>query len=353
MPLFLYPQSMYFCVLVIIQTTKYYRWGLYVLLLLGLLLGASAWSLLGGGMNFSLVDLPALFNGELDSVEATIIKKIRLPRVILGFAVGGALSLSGTILQGVYRNPLVEPYTLGISGGAALGVAIAVVFGLERYLGAWVLPLMGFTGAVIIIIMVYTLGQRTQRMNTQGMLLVGVMISFIASSTMMLLMSITTTENLQSIFFWTMGSLDSTNSVLINVAFYTSLIGLLLAYFFVQPLNALRIGEEKARHLGVNTELSIRILFIISSLLTGVCVAVVGVVGFVGLIIPHLVRFFVGGDFRILLITSFLGGGVFLILSDILARNIIAPNELPIGVITGLIGGTVFVFMMNKNKGHF
>lgn len=317
-----------------------------------LLVVASLWSLLGGNMDLSLSDLPQLLNGDLDSVEVTIIKKIRLPRVILGIAVGGALSLSGTILQGVYRNPLVEPYTLGISGGAALGIAIAIVFGLERYLGAWVLPFMGFAGAMVIIVLVYTLGQRSQRMNTQGMLLVGVMISFIASSVMMLLMSITTTENLQSIFFWTMGSLDSTNSTLIRIAFFTSIIGLVLSYFFVQPLNALRIGEEKARHLGINTDVAIRLLFVISSLLTGVCVAVVGVIGFVGLIIPHVVRFLVGGDFRILLITSFLGGGVFLILSDILARNIIAPNELPIGVITGLIGGTVFVFMINKSNGR-
>lgn len=352
MLLFLYRT---FCVLLRLmkeQSSKYYRWGLYVVILLALLVVASAWSLLGGNMDLSLQELPQLFNGKIDSVEATIITKIRLPRVILGIAVGGALSLSGTILQGVYRNPLVEPYTLGISGGAALGIAIAIVFGLERYLGAWVLPFMGFAGAMVIIVLVYTLGQRSQRMNTQGMLLVGVMISFIASSTMMLLMSITTTENLQSIFFWTMGSLDSTNSLLIRIAFITSIVGLVLSYFFVQPLNALRIGEEKARHLGINTDLSVRLLFMISSLLTGVCVAVVGVIGFVGLIIPHLVRYIVGGDFRILLITSFLGGGVFLILSDILARNIIAPNELPIGVITGLIGGTIFVIMINKSKGR-
>lgn len=333
------------------QSLKYYRWSLYIAILVLLLMAASAWSLFGGQMDISFKQLPQLFSGELDSVEATIITRIRLPRVILGIAVGGALSLSGTILQGVYRNPLVEPYTLGISGGAALGIAIAIVFGLERYLGAWVLPFMGFLGAMVIIILVYTLGQRSQRMNTQGMLLVGVMISFIASSTMMLLMSITTTENLQSIFFWTMGSLDSTNRTLINITLVTSVVGLVLSYFFVQALNALRIGEEKARHLGVNTDLSVRLLFMISSLLTGVCVAVVGVIGFVGLIIPHVVRHIVGGDFRILLISSFLGGGVFLILSDILARNIIAPNELPIGVITGLIGGTVFVFMISKNKG--
>ncbi len=330
---------------------KYYRWVFYTLFLFVLLIISVLWSLLGGDVELSLSDLPLLISGELDSVDVTIVQKIRWPRVVLGIAVGGALSLSGTILQGIYRNPLVEPYTLGISGGAALGIAIAIVFGLERFLGAWVLPLMGFAGALVIILLVYTLGQRSRRMNTQGMLLVGVMISFIASSMMMLMMSVTNSENLQSIIFWTMGSLDSTNSILIKVAFYTSIAGLLLSYFFVQPLNALRIGEEKARHLGINTDFAIRLLFIVSSLLTGVCVAVVGVIGFVGLIIPHLVRLLVGGDFRILLITSFLGGGVFLILSDILARTIIAPNELPIGVITGLIGGTAFIFMINGKKG--
>lgn len=334
------------------SSLKYYKWGFYVLVLLVLLVLAASWSLLGSNMHISFSELPQLFNGTLDSVEGIIITKIRLPRVLLGIAVGGALSLSGTILQGIYRNPLVEPYTLGISGGAALGIAIAIVFGLERFLGTWVLPFMGFAGAMVIIVLVYTLGQRSQRMSTQGMLLVGVMISFVASSTMMLLMSITTTENLQSIFFWTMGSLDSINSTLIRIALFTSIIGLVLSYLFVQPLNALRIGEEKARHLGINTDMSIRLLFVLSSLLTGVCVAVVGVIGFVGLIIPHVVRFVVGGDFRILLVSSFLGGGIFLILSDILARNIIAPNELPIGVITGLIGGTVFVFMISKSKGR-
>ncbi len=328
-------------------TKKYYKWGFCTLALLGLLLLTVAYSLFGGEVDMPLRNLKHLFHEHADNVDVTIVKKILLPRVILGVAVGGALSLSGTILQGIYRNPLVEPYTLGISGGAALGITVAIVFGLERFVGVWVLPFMGFVGAMLVIIVVYLLGQRKRSMGTQSMLLVGVMISFIASSAMMLLMSTTTTENLQSIFFWTMGSLDSTNKVLIRIVFFSSFAGLLLSYFFVQPLNALRIGEEKARHLGVDTDLSIRLLFILSSLLTGVCVAVVGVIGFVGLVIPHIARFIVGSDFRILLITSFLGGGVFLLLSDIVARTIISPNELPIGVITGLIGGSVFVFMLS------
>ncbi len=331
-------------------STKYYRWLLYVTVLFALLIVASLFSLLGGGIELSISNLLKVLSGKIDSLDATIIRKIRMPRLILGIAVGGALSLSGTILQGIYRNPLVEPYTLGISGGSALGVAFAIVFGLETYFGSWVLPIMGFIGALLIIILVYSLGLRQRRMSTHSMLLIGVMISFISSSLIMLLMSLTTKENLNTIFYWTMGSLDSTQGILIRIAFYTSIAGLLLSYLFVQPLNALRIGEEKARYLGINTDLSIRLLFVLSSLLTGVCVSVVGVIGFVGLVIPHLVRLLVGNDFRILLVTSFLGGGIFLVMSDIVARTIISPNELPIGVITGLVGGVAFVFMISKKS---
>jgi iron complex transport system permease protein len=167
---------------------------------------------------------------------------------------------------------------------------------------------------------------------------------------MMFLMSITTAENLRGIVFWTMGSLDEPNISLIHATLIASLLGLVIAYLFAQPLNALRLGEAKARHLGINTEVTIRILFILASLLTGVCVAVAGVIGFVGLIIPHLMRLAVGSDFRVLLMTSFLGGGAFLIFSDLIARTIIAPNELPIGVITGIIGGTIFVIVLSRTK---
>jgi iron complex transport system permease protein len=176
------------------------------------------------------------------------------------------------------------------------------------------------------------------------------MISFIVSSAMMFLMSITTAENLHGIVFWTMGSLDEPDMTLIYGTFWASVAGLLISYLFVKPLNAMRLGEAKARHLGINTEASIRILFVIASLLTGICVAVAGVIGFVGLIIPHLMRLAVGSDFRVLLISSFLGGGAFLIFSDLLARTVIAPNELPIGVITGIIGGTIFVIVLSRTR---
>lgn len=331
---------------------KYNRWIIILILLIIAVLVAFAISLSVGELSISLLDIPEILKKGDTNIEYTILNKIRLPRIFLGFAVGGALSLAGAILQGIYRNPLVEPYTLGISGGAALGVTIAIVFGFVSSLGAMVLPISGFIGSLAIIFIVYTFSIQKGKLNTNNMLLTGVMISFISSSVMMLLMAITTTENLHGIIFWIMGSLDEPNINLIYFAFIISLVGLMLSFFFVKQLNALRLGEEKAMHLGINSESAIRILFIISSLLTGISVAVAGIIGFVGLIIPHLMRLLVGNDYRILLISSFLGGAAFLILSDTLARVIISPNELPVGVITGIIGGAIFVVVlrkMNKN----
>ena len=327
---------------------KYLKWLLLILLFIVVTGIIIIHSLTSGDLKVSLTDLPRLLFGQGEGVEFTIIKSIRLPRIILGLAVGGALSLSGVILQGVYRNPLVEPYTLGISGGASIGVALTIVFGLPQLIGAYMLPLAGFIGALVTLFLVYMLSIRSGKIKIQTMLLVGVMVSFIASSIMMLLLSTTTSENIHSIIFWIMGSLDEPDTKLISLAVIISILSLFLSYFFVQPLNALRLGEEKARYLGINTDVAIKILFVITSLLTGVCVSMAGVIGFVGLIIPHLIRLITGSDFRILLISSFIAGGGFLVFCDTLARTIIAPNELPIGVLTGMIGGSIFIVVLNR-----
>lgn len=329
---------------------KYLKWVVYLVGLLVLLVASVILSLSVGEMNLGFFDIFSILGKGNDSMEYTILSQIRVPRVLLGIAVGGALSLSGILLQGVYRNPLVEPYTLGISGGASLGVAFAIVFGLHQLIGSFVLPLTGFAGAFLIIFLVYTISSRNGRINIQSMLLTGVMVSFIASSSMMLLMATTSSENLHGIVFWIMGSLDEPDMSLIYITLVMSLVSLVASYFFVQPLNALRLGEEKAKHLGINTDITIKLLFLMASLLAGVCVAVAGVIGFVGLIIPHLMRLLVGSDYRILLVSSFLSGSIFLVLSDVIARTIISPNELPIGVITGIIGGVVFLLMMSRSS---
>ncbi len=331
------------------MNNKYLKHTIGILLLIVLLVLSIVLALSVGEINFSAAELIEVFCSKT-GIEYTILSSIRIPRILLGLAVGGALSLSGVILQGVYRNPLVEPYTLGISGGAALGVAITIVFGLNTIFGVYMLPASGFVGAVSTIFVVYFLAIGKNHFSINKMLLIGVMISFMASSAMMFLMSTTTTENLHSIVFWIMGSLDEPNFILVKTVFYASIIGLIVSYLFANSLNALRLGQSKAKHLGINTTFTIRALFIIASVLTGISVSVAGVIGFVGLVIPHLLRMVFGSDYRILLLTSFLGGSIFIIICDIIARTIIAPNELPIGVITGIIGGFVFIIVISKAK---
>jgi iron complex transport system permease protein len=318
-------------------------------MLLGcVLLGVGAFSLCVGSTGIPLKRIACLiFQRELTS-EYSILFDIRLPRIILAFAVGGALSLAGVILQGMFRNPLVEPYTLGISGGAAIGVCLNIVLRLHRPLGLLSLPVFGFLGAVAVILFVYSLSIRKGRLNIRGLLLTGVMISFICSSLIMLIMAVSRAEDLHGIIFWIMGSLEEPNTFLIKIMVFVSLISLAVSYLFCLDLNAISLGEEQAQHLGINTEKTKRLLFIIASLLTGCAVSVAGIIGFVGLVVPHFVRMFVGGDHRVLLIGSFLSGAAFLIFCDTLARTIIAPLELPVGVITGILGGSLFVYALSR-----
>jgi iron complex transport system permease protein len=321
----------------------------FLLLLLLLLILASVWSLLSGEIQIGWKQLPSILS-QTDSMEYSVITNLRIPRLLLAFSVGASLSLSGAILQGVYRNPLVEPYTLGISGGASLGVALTIVSGAVTSLGGVLLPASGFIGAFITIFLVYVLGIRRGSSSINRMLLTGVMISFVCSSLLMFLLSVSTTENLHNIIFWTMGSLEEPDERLIGLMLAGSLTVFLLAHVFAHALNALRLGEEEANHLGIRVSATIRVLFILTSLLTGLCVSIAGIIGFVGLVIPHLMRRAVGTDYRILLSACFLGGGFFLIVCDVLARTLIAPNELPVGVLTGIIGGVVFIVLLSKKE---
>lgn len=250
----------------------------------------------------------------------------------------------------MFRNPLVEPYTLGISGGAAVGVCLNIVLGLSRGLGIISLPVCGFLGAILVILLVYFLSIRKGILKIQDLLLTGVMISFISSSLIMLIMSVSHTEDLHGIVFWVMGSLEEPSWLLIKLALGIAVFGLVVSYLFCFDLNAFSLGEEEALHLGINVERTKRLLFIIASLLTGFSVSVAGIIGFVGLVVPHFIRMLVGRDHRILLISAFLCGAIFLIFCDSLARIIIAPLELPVGVITGILGGSLFIYALSKKQ---
>ena len=323
----------------------------WVLMLGGILLCVAIFSLAVGPAGIPVKKIiPILLEGK-GTVEYNILFDIRLPRIILGFAIGGALSLAGIILQGMFRNPLVEPYTLGISGGAALGVSLNIIFGLYKT-GILTLPFFGFLGAAAVIMLVYFLNMRKGIVKLQGLLLNGVMISFISSSLIMLIMSLSRSEDLHGIVFWIMGSLEEPDWAIIKVTVSAAIILLIISHLFCLDLNAFSLGEEEALHLGVPIERTKRLLFIVASLLTGFSVSVAGMIGFVGLVVPHFVRMFVGSDHRISLIAAFLAGGAFLIFCDTLARTIIAPLELPVGVITGILGGSLFVYALTKREVH-
>ncbi len=332
---------------------KIFKWFIWILILSGILAGVCIFSFTSGSVQIPLNKISDIVLNGKDSADYNILFNIRLPRIILGFIIGGALSLAGVILQGLFRNPLVEPYTLGISGGAALGVCFNIVFGIHRKLGLITMPLFGFLGAIAVILLIYALSIRKGILKIHGLLLSGVMISFISSSIIMLIMAVSQLEDLRGIVFWIMGSLEQPNWYLIKLAIIISFLGLIISYFYCFDLNALSLGEEEALHLGVNVEKTKRSLFILASLLTGFSVAIVGIIGFVGLVIPHFVRMFIGRDHRILLIASFLSGGAFLVLCDTVARTIVSPLELPVGVITGIIGGAIFLYALNKKRYTF
>jgi len=225
-----------------------------------------------------------------------------------------------------------------------------MVLRLHRVLGLFFLPLSGFLGAVVVIVMVYSLSTKRGVLRIQGLLLTGVMVSFISSSLIMLIMAISRVEDLHSIIFWIMGFLGETDWWMVEVMGAVALAGLVLSYFFALDLNALALGEEQARYLGVEVERSKKLLFLLASVLTGLCVSSAGIIGFVGLVVPHFVRMLVGQDHRILLVASFLCGAGFLVLCDTLARTVIAPMELPVGVITGIVGGVLFIYALTKKQ---
>lgn len=333
---------------------KFLTWIIISILCLAVLMITAIFSLSIGSAKIPMNEIiPIFFNGQ-GTMEHSILFNVRWPRILLGFCIGGTLSLAGVLLQGMFRNPLVEPYTLGISGGAALGVSLSIALKAHIFLGTFALPFSGFLGAFFIIILIYTINVKKGVLRIQELLLTGVMLSFVCSSIIMLIMSIVKTEDLHGIVFWLMGSLEQSNWNLIHAAVILSLGSLTLSYHFALKLNALALGEEEAQHLGINTEKTKRLLFILAAILVGFSVSVAGIIGFVGLAVPHMMRHIVGRDHRILLISSFLGGATFLILCDTFARVVISPMELPVGVITGLLGGTLFVYSLTTSeKGTF
>lgn len=291
----------------------------------------------------------ALFHPYASGVSQTIVWQVRFPRILLSLLIGAGLAACGCVFQGMLRNPLADPYTLGVSGGAALGATLGIIFGLGSRLGGFSIPFCAFLGAFFSIFLVYIVAQR-RRFSVPTLILGGVILSFLFSSCVLLIFAISKAQEVHSVILWLMGDLSWASASLIKVIAYFIIIGIGLLLLFSRDLNLLTLGEEKAVHLGLEAELVKKLLFIITSLITGACVAASGIIGFVGLIVPHFMRRFTGPDHQVLIPASILGGAIFLALCDTLARTIIAPLELPVGVITGILGGLFFLTFLFRPK---
>ncbi|MBZ2397842.1 iron ABC transporter permease [Erwinia amylovora] len=315
------------------------------LLLLILALGAAN----TGAMKLSL---PMLWQSGGDGSLWQIWFSIRLPRVLLAMLVGGALALSGCVMQGLFRNPLADPGLLGISSGAALAVAISVVIPLSLP-GALMLylPLLAaFFGSLIVTLVIFVLSSKRSS-GLSRLLLAGIAINALCGAAVGVLSWLSNDQQLRQLSLWGMGSLSQAQWPTVLPCASIVLPCMFLVQRLAQRLNLLQLGDEDAHYLGVNVARTQRYLLVLSALLVASAVAVSGVIGFIGLVVPHLMRFCLGGDHRWLLPSSLLGGAILLLLADTLARTLVAPAEMPVGLLTSLIGGPCFLWLILRRQG--
>lgn len=290
--------------------------------------------------------------GGISDIASTILLQVRLPRMLLGFLVGCSLATVGVALQALLRNPLADPYVLGVSSGAALGAAVGVLLGAGTtlFLAETALPVCGFAGGLLALVIVYRIAAGSEALPIHSLLLAGVILNAIFSALIMFITSILEPNRSYGMMAWLMGTLTApTYGGLAGLLVYLS-IGLVLLFGHMRVLNILALGEETARTLGVDTERAKRSLFVLAALVTGAVVSVSGMIGFIGMVVPHAVRLVTGADHRLLLPASALVGGTFLMGADTIARTMISPAEIPVGIITALAGGPFFVYLLLWRK---
>jgi iron complex transport system permease protein len=293
-----------------------------------------------------LLDVPVSMQQE------AIFWTIRLPRVALGVLAGAALAVSGALLQGVFRNPLADPGLIGVSSGAALGAVAVIVLGISS-LGLMTLPLAAFLTGTATTFFVYRLAQRHGRTDVATLLLVGLALNAMAGAATGLLTYLADDAQLRSIVFWTMGGLGGALWETVLVAAPWIAVSLALAPRLGRALNLFALGETEARHLGIEVEQVKRAAILLAALATGTAVALVGPIGFIGLIVPHIVRLIAGPDHRLLLPACALGGASLLVLADLVARTMAAPAEVPVGLITACAGGPFFLALILRARRQY
>jgi len=282
--------------------------------------------------------------GEL--LHSPIFWELRLPRALLGLLVGGSLGVAGASLQSLVRNPLADPFLLGLSGGAGLGAVSAIALHLG---GAWTLPLAAFAGALLALGLVFRLGLVAGSvLDPRVLLLGGVAVGAFCGAVTTAIVTLAEASELRNAFLWLWGGLSGASWQTVTLMAVYVPVPLVVLLAAARPLDLLTIGEEPARHLGADVLATRRRVYLAASLLTAAAVAVTGVIGFVGLIVPHLGRALFGGRHRVLLPASFLAGGILLVLADTLARTAVAPRELPVGIVTALVGVPLFVLLLRR-----
>jgi iron complex transport system permease protein len=291
------------------------------------------------------IDINVAFTRQQDAV----VWAIRVPRVLLATMVGASLAISGAVLQGIFRNPLADPSLIGVSSGAAFGAVTAIVIG-SAPLGLMTTPAAAFIGGILTTLVVWSLSRRGGRTDTVTLILVGVALNSMIGAGMGMLNYIADDEQLRSVVFWSLGSLGGATWRANLAVVPLVALGLIVLPRKARDLNLLVLGEREARHLGVDVDRTRFLLIFVVALTTAAAVAFAGIIGFVGLIVPHLIRLVAGPDHRVLLPASALTGAALLVLTDLLARTIVSPAELPIGVVTSLLGAPFFLFLLLRTR---
>jgi iron complex transport system permease protein len=298
------------------------------------------------------VELPIAFTAQQDSV----LFFIRLPRIVLGLAVGAGLAVSGAVLQSLFRNPLADPALIGVSSGAALAVALTIVLGenlasSQLIVGrSFFLPLASFVGGLTATLFIYRIGKRKDGANVATMLLAGIAVNAFAGAGIGLMTFLATDAQLRNITFWSLGSLGGATWNTLAVVAPLIFIAVFFLVRMARNLNVILLGESEAKHLGINTDRLKWTAICLVALAVGAAVAASGIIGFVGLVVPHLLRLLTGADHRYLLTNSALLGGTLILGADVLARNIIAPAEIPIGIVTAIIGAPFFIWLLLRRN---
>lgn len=292
--------------------------------------------------------LNSLISQSFSESSVTIVLSVRLPRIMVGVFVGIALGVAGTTVQGIFRNPMAEPYTVGVSSGAALGAVVVIFYDLG-FFGMFTIPLLSFVTAMGTIFLVYNVAKVNGKVPVGILLLSGIAVSLFLQAVVSIFMY-SAGEELHQMIFWLMGGLWNRSWVHVQMIIPPIILGSLVIYTFSRGLDAMLLGEEPAQHLGIEVERVKKILLVLAALITASAVAVSGIIGFVGLIIPHIMRILVGPEHRILFPAAALGGGIFLVWADAIARTLPAAGQLPVGIVTALAGAPFFIYLLRRKK---